>query len=145
MKLGHSLVLLFVFFLFFFVVCSSFGRATTRNLPNRNSIFFFRTEINLHPMRRKMNYRADILRFNTKNENSAKKKIKYIFGPVFLSKIQIRFGAFVHLKMHVKCNRSRPRELVPCRRLTERRECTIARGGTTEAVAARSLKALTTA
>ena len=43
------------------------------------------------------------------------------------------------------CNRSRPRELVPCRRLIERREATIARGRTTGAAAARPPEVLSTA
>ena len=75
-----------------------------------------------------MNHQAGILRIITSTKNQIQRR-----GQKILSRWNIVenrysiFGRWCTEGWHVPCNRSRPREWVPCRRLIERRGTTIGR------------------
>ena len=103
--------------------------------------FVFRIELNLHLVGRKMKSPSRHFHNLDKKSNI---KMAY-FCCLISSKIGFNLRSLNTSTGHVLCNRSRPNESVPCRRLIQRREATIARGRTTGAAAARLPKALGTA
>ena len=54
------------------------GPRLTRNLPNGISIFFYRTELNLHLIGQEMNHQAGILRILTKNQIQQRRKKDFL-------------------------------------------------------------------
>ena len=77
-----------------------------------------------------------------KSNSTKKKKKKYMYFVQFNRKLKFNLGSWCTQTWHVPCNRSRPRELAPCRRLIERRKAAMARDGTAGEASARPPKGL---